>query len=89
MNTKSKPNRPISRPGQLIHNRVIQFDELSHSTFCLSCHQVAVQPGIKLEVVWEQYRHSPAYKQGIRCQDCHMGRVPGKAEGFCDAVRRP
>jgi nitrate/TMAO reductase-like tetraheme cytochrome c subunit len=78
---KTDPSDP--RPGQLIHNRVIQFEELSSSTFCVSCHQVAVQPQIKLEVVWEQYRHSPAYKQGVRCQDCHMGRVPGRAEGFC------
>ena len=45
--------------------------------FCTSCHQVAVYPGIKLEVVWEQYRASPACKKGISCQDCHMGRVPG------------
>jgi nitrate/TMAO reductase-like tetraheme cytochrome c subunit len=72
-------------PGQLIHSKVIQFEELSNSTFCVSCHQVAVHPGIKLEVVWEQYRHSPAYKKGISCQDCHMGRVPGKAEGYCQS----
>jgi nitrate/TMAO reductase-like tetraheme cytochrome c subunit len=82
---KVKTDPQDTRPGQLIHNRVIHFEELSNSTFCMSCHQVAVQPGIKLEVVWEQYRHSPAYKQGVRCQDCHMGRVPGKAEGFCEA----
>jgi nitrate/TMAO reductase-like tetraheme cytochrome c subunit len=82
---KVKTDPRDTRPGQVIHNGVIQFEELSHSTFCMSCHQVAVQPGIKLEVVWEQYRHSPAYKQGIRCQDCHMGKVPGKAEGFCEA----
>ena len=82
---KVKTDPHDTRPGQLIHSRVIHFEELSNSTFCMSCHKVAVQPGIKLEVVWEQYRHSPAYKQGIRCQDCHMGRVPGKAEGFCEA----
>jgi nitrate/TMAO reductase-like tetraheme cytochrome c subunit len=72
-------------PGQLIHGRVIQFEQLSESTFCVSCHQVAVHPGIKLEVVWEQYRHSPAYQKGITCQDCHTGRVPGKAEGYCES----
>jgi hypothetical protein len=80
---KTDPND--KRPGQLVHSRVIQFEEISNSTFCLTCHQVAVQPGIKLEVVWEQYRHSPAYRQGIRCHDCHMGRVPGLAQGFCKA----
>jgi hypothetical protein len=43
---------------------------------------VAVYPGIKLEVVWEQYRASPACKKGISCQDCHMGRIPGIPSGY-------
>jgi Cytochrome c554 and c-prime len=79
---KLKTDPADKSPGQLIHRRVIQFEEISKSTFCTSCHQVAVHPGIKLEVVWEQYRNSPAYRQGIRCQDCHMGKVPGLPEGF-------
>lgn len=68
--------------GQVIHKRVFQFQEISESTFCVSCHQVAVQPGIKLEVVWDQYRASPACREGTSCQDCHMGKVPGVAEGY-------
>ena len=68
--------------GNPIHGRVIKFEQIGKSEFCVSCHQVAVNPGIKLEVVWEQYRDSPAAKQGITCQECHMGRVPGKAEGY-------
>ena len=70
------------RPGQAMHRRAIQFEELSKSTFCMSCHQVAVEPGIKLEVVWDQYRASPAYREGVTCQDCHMGLVPGLDEGY-------
>ncbi len=70
------------KQGQLMHRRAIQFDELSESTFCMSCHQVAVQPGIKLEVVWDQYRASPACREGISCQDCHMGKVPGVDGGY-------
>ena len=77
---KTDPND--SSPGQPIHRRAIEFDELSKSQFCMSCHQVAVQPGIKLEVVWDQYRASPAYRAGITCQECHMGQVPGRAEGY-------
>ena len=69
-------------PGQPIHAASIQFEQLSSSHFCVSCHQVAVYPGIKLEVVWEQYRASPACKQGISCQECHMGKAPGRAEGY-------
>lgn len=70
------------RPGQAMHRRAIQFEELSKSSFCVSCHQVAVEPGIKLEVVWDQYRASPAYRDGVTCQDCHMGLVPGLDEGY-------
>lgn len=80
---KVKTNRNNSKlPGQPMHRRAIQFEEISKSSFCMSCHQVAVEPGIKLEVVWDQYRASPAYRQGISCQDCHMGRVPGVDEGY-------
>jgi nitrate/TMAO reductase-like tetraheme cytochrome c subunit len=78
--TLTDPNSKAT--GQKIHRRSIQFEELSKSTFCMSCHQVAVQPGIKLEVVWDQYRASPAYRQGITCQECHMGIEPGVAEGY-------
>jgi hypothetical protein len=72
--------------GSKIHNGVVKFEQLGKAEFCESCHQVAVHPGIKLEVVWDQYRDSPAIKQGIICQDCHMGSVPGRAEGFDKAV---
>ena len=78
--TKTDPNDP--GPGQLIHRRTIQFQQLNQSDYCMSCHQVAVQPGIKLEVVWDQYRASPAYKNGVTCQDCHMGKVPGVESGY-------
>ncbi|QDT00627.1 multiheme c-type cytochrome [Adhaeretor mobilis] len=70
------------KPGQPIHQAGLCFPQLSKSEFCTSCHQVAVHPGIKLEVVWEQYRASPACKKGVSCQDCHMGRIPGVASGY-------
>ena len=78
--TKTDPNS--KKPGQLIHRRSIQFEELSKSSYCVSCHQVAVEPGIKLEVVWDQYRASPAYKEGVTCQACHMGAIPGLDSGY-------
>ncbi|MEX2307241.1 MAG: multiheme c-type cytochrome [Pirellulales bacterium] len=77
---KTSPDEP--GPGQNIHVQGIYFDPLTRSEFCTPCHQVAVHPGIKLEVVWEQYRASPACKKGIQCQDCHMGRVPGLPLGY-------
>lgn len=79
---KVKDNSADKEPGLLIHRQAIQFEEMGKSEYCMSCHQVAVQPGIKLEVVWDQYRASPAYRDGVTCQDCHMGKVPGVAAGY-------
>jgi len=72
----------LQRPAPEVHTNTIQFEQLDESEFCVSCHQVAVHPGIKLEVVWDQYRASPARKAGVTCQDWHMGRVPGVAAGY-------
>jgi len=72
-------------PSQKIHSKAIHFEQISKSEFCVSCHQVAVHPGIKLEVVWDQYRASPAFKQGTTCHDCHTGKVPGVAAGYDEA----
>lgn len=69
-------------PGIPIHRGAIQFEQLNQSSFCASCHQVTVHPGIALEVVWAQYRASPARKCGVSCQDCHMGKIPGVASGY-------
>jgi hypothetical protein len=68
--------------GKDIHRCIYTFRPLTKSEFCVGCHQVAVHPGIKLEVVWEQFRDSPAFREGKTCQDCHMGKTPGKADGF-------
>ena len=64
---------------------MITNDQITKSEFCVSCHQVAVNLGIKLEIVWDQYRDSPARKAGVSCQDCHMGKVAGKPEGYATA----
>ena len=71
--------------GNEIHGGMVKFDQISKSEFCVSCHQVAVNLGIKLEIVWEQYRDSPAREAGITCQDCHMGKKPGKPSGYATA----
>ncbi len=69
-------------PGQAIHRAGNFFEPLTKSDICVSCHQVAVHPGIWLEVVHAQYRAGPAAKRGVTCQDCHMGAVPGKPLGY-------
>ena len=80
-----QPNRPPDADGKKwirIHQTAIQSDILKQSEFCVACHQVQVHPGIKLETVWEEYRASPAAKQGVTCQECHMSKDPGKNVGF-------
>ena len=71
--------------GNDIHKGMITNDQITKSEFCVSCHQVAVNLGIKLEIVWDQYRDSPARKAGVTCQDCHMGKVPGQPSGYATA----
>ena len=69
-------------PGQNMHRGANFFAPLKTGDICVSCHQVAVHPGIGLEVVHAQYRASPASKRGVTCQQCHMGAVPGKESPF-------
>jgi len=71
--------------GTDIHDGMMTNPQLTKSEFCVSCHQVAVNLGIKLEIVWDQYRDSPARKAAVTCQNCHMGEVPGKPEGYATA----
>jgi hypothetical protein len=71
-----------STPGVDIHAAGVKFAPIATSEFCVSCHQVAVYPGIKLEVVWDQYRASPSAAAGTTCQECHMGKDPGRADGY-------
>ena len=79
---KLKTDPRDTGPGQPIHTEGRCFEPISRSDFCASCHQVAVHPGIALEVVHAQYRSGPAAAQGITCQDCHMGSEPGKPHGY-------
>ena len=81
-NYKVKVDPNDKRPLQGIHQGAIKFEQLSDSSFCAGCHQVLVQPGIALEIVYQQYRSGPACKKGVSCQDCHMGAVPGKPSGY-------
>lgn len=79
---KLKTHADQTGPGQAIHRSSYFFEPLTNSDVCVSCHQVAVHPGIWLEVVHAQYRSGPAAAKGITCQQCHMGAVPGKPDGY-------
>ena len=83
--SSDQPDRPDEPDGTKwirMHQTAIQSTFITQSEFCATCHQVQVHPGIKLETVWEEYRSSPAAKEGITCQDCHMSTTPGQPTGF-------
>ena len=72
-----------ARPGWVkIHQQAVKSDLIVQSELCAPCHQVQVHPGIKLETVWEEWRASPAAKEGITCQQCHMSKDPGLPVGY-------
>ena len=77
-----RSRRRTGEEGIPSHSEVRPFTQIRESEFCVSCHQVAVHPNIKLEVVWDQYRASPAFDNGVTCQDCHMGKNPGVPDGY-------
>src|SRR5262249_36718638 len=65
-----------------IHQQAIPSTIIQQSELCITCHQVQVHAGIKLETVWEEYRASPAFKEGTTCQECHMSPKPGQKVPF-------
>lgn len=68
--------------GRKIHSAVSQFKFLNASGFCGTCHDVTLVNGFRLEEAFSEYKSSPAAKRGESCQDCHMGKIPGKASGY-------
>ena len=69
--------------GREIHASSERFFQLTTSGFCGSCHDVFAPNGFRLEDAFSEFKSSPAARKfGMSCQDCHMGRVPGKAEGY-------
>jgi len=50
---------------------------LKSSQFCGECHDVTNPAGVRLEEAFSEWQNSPAAKQGITCQQCHMGHIPG------------
>ena len=55
-----------------------QFPYLRSSQFCGECHDVTNPVGMRLEEAFSEWNNSPAAKEGITCQHCHMGTEPGR-----------
>jgi hypothetical protein len=65
-----------------IHTDVIVLDQMPTSGFCATCHDVNLVNGFRLEEAFSDYKTSPASGNGVTCQNCHMGKEPGKNSGF-------
>jgi hypothetical protein len=68
--------------GRAIHTGAVQFEQITESAFCGTCHDVNFVNGFRLEEAFSEYKATPASKRGVSCQDCHMGKVPGKDMGY-------
>ena len=64
--------------GRQVHGEVEQFFQLTTSGHCGTCHDVTLVNGFRLEEAFSEFKTSPAAKKGISCQDCHMGKEPGR-----------
>ncbi|MCA9068410.1 MAG: hypothetical protein KDA84_05785, partial [Planctomycetaceae bacterium] len=50
---------------------------LKQAAMCGTCHDVTNPAGMRLEEAFSEWQNSPAAKNGITCQHCHMGPIPG------------
>ena len=66
-----------------IHSTSHRFFQLTTPGFCGTCHDVFAPNGFRLEDAFSEYKQShSAIECGDNCQDCHMGKVPGKPLGY-------
>jgi hypothetical protein len=82
---EKKGFRVVSNPeerGLMIHGKAEKFFELTKPGFCGTCHDVTLLNGFRLEEAFSEYKQTKAAKDGVTCQDCHMGKVPGQAKGY-------
>lgn len=70
---------PFENPVSLDHNAhpSVQQPYIRSSQFCGECHDVTSPEGIRLEEAFSEWQNSPAAKDGVTCQHCHMGPIQG------------
>ncbi len=67
---------PIGREDKETHKaEALPF--IRRAEFCGQCHDVTGPDGFRIEDLFTEYRNSPAAREGVSCQDCHMGTKQG------------
>jgi len=72
------------RAGRAIHSDAKRSFQLTSSALCANCHDVNLVNGFRLEEAFSEFKTSPAAENEISCQDCHMGKEPGKPSGYAE-----
>lgn len=67
-----------TKVGRKVHREIAPLKFLHASGMCGQCHDVTESNGFRLEEAFSEWKNSPANKKGISCQDCHMGKEPGR-----------
>lgn len=75
-------NTVRGQSGRAIHTEARVLPQMTTSAICGACHDVNLVNGFRLEEAFSEYKASPAAKEGISCQDCHMGTEPGRPSGY-------
>ncbi len=75
-------NTERGKSGRAIHTQASKLPQLTTSAFCGACHDVNLVNGFRLEEAFSEYKATEAAREEVSCQDCHMGQVPGKNEGY-------
>ena len=78
-------NTERGKSGRAIHTEAVRFAQIGTSGFCGTCHDVNLINGFRLEEAFSEYKVTEAAKNGVSCQDCHMGKVPGVNAGYDEA----
>ncbi|MCA9109252.1 MAG: hypothetical protein KDA52_04840 [Planctomycetaceae bacterium] len=66
---------PVTLDGNV--HEAGKSQHLTSSAFCGACHDVTSPQGVRLEEAFSEWQNSPAAKEGITCQHCHMGPIQG------------
>ena len=72
-----REEQSTSKRRRRIHREARLLTQLSESAFCGRCHDVRYPNGFRLEDAFSEYKQTSAAEDGITCQACHMGPVPG------------
>ena len=69
---KQGPRKNVKAPHGVKYSEFLRSPE-----FCATCHDEGSPYGAWVKSTYREWKESPYAKEGVRCQDCHMGYGPG------------